>query len=99
MDLIKMGLRWDEVQPKRRADLFKCALLKQPAWRHFMTCSEEREEERKKEKGREKLHRHASWRSQLCNYDAQVRLSDWQGCGADILAGAAVKLRSGRVHF
>lgn len=48
MDLIKMGLRWDEVQPKRRADLFKCALLRQPAWRHFMTCSEEREEEERK---------------------------------------------------
>lgn len=31
--------------------------------------------------------------------DAQVRLSDWQGCGADILAGVVVKLRSDRVHF
>lgn len=31
--------------------------------------------------------------------DAQVRLSDWQGCGADILAGVVVKLGSGRVHF
>lgn len=95
MDLIKMGLRWDEVQPKRRADLFKCALLKQPAWRHFMTCSEEREEERKKERNCTAtllgVHNYAD--------DAQVRLSDWQGCGADILAGAAVKLRSGRVHF
>lgn len=66
MDLIKMGLRWDEVQPERRADLFKCALLRQPAWRHFMTCSEEREKEKERRNEREKLHRHASWRSQLC---------------------------------
>lgn len=35
---------------QRRADLFKCALLKQPARRHFMTYSEEREKERKKER-------------------------------------------------
>lgn len=30
---------------------------------------------------------------------AQVRLSEWQGCWADKLAGVVVKVRSGRVHF
>lgn len=80
---------------QRRADLFKCAPLKQPARRHFVTYSEEREKEGKKERNC------AATLLGIRNYadDAQVRLSDWQGCGADILAGVVVKLGSGRVHF